>query len=139
MANFEFKLPTASSLYTTAKKDYDASFRKKAVQAGLGSPSSGAFEKNNTGVRIQYENNKQELMKAFRENQKALRKSNLSAEQKKIKHKQLIDRLNQIEDKLKSRYNDDFIETSNPKKSVKKKAGGQLASKKKQPGHNRLY
>lgn len=147
MSDFKFNLPTASSLYTAAKKDYDTSFRKKAIEVGLGSPSSGAFEKNNAGVRVQYQNNKQELMKSFRENQKALRKSNLSAEQKEIKDKELIDQLNQIEDKLKSKYDEDFIEISKPKKSVKKKTGGTVATKKKkvsakkkpQSGHNRLY
>jgi len=149
MTEFKANFPTASSLYTEAKKEYDNSFRKKLIDAGAGSPSTGAFQKHNHQIRLQYEANQTKLRKALQKNKDALRKSNLSAEEKKAKSAQLLEQVKKIDANLRAKYDKDFIKPSKPTakkarggKTVNKKVGGKLktaAKKKPQSGHNRLY
>ena len=153
MADFKFNLPTVSSLYTEGKKDYDDSFLKKARDVGIGQVTTGAFTKHNQGIRTQYFDNQTKLKKALRENKEALRKSNLSPEQKKAKSEELLKKVRQIDANLRAKYDKDFIKPSKSKtkkasggKTVNKRIGGSIATKKKkvaakkkQSGHNRLY
>ena len=119
MADFKFTLPTSSSLIKEARKKYDDSFQKKVTDSATAfDPNSNLYTQHNQGLRFQLEDSRKTLFKAGKENLDALRKSDLSAEEKKEKKAQLQEQAKKINAELTASFKKKFIELR--KKRAKK-------------------
>tara|TARA_B100001059_G_scaffold88608_1_gene87122 strand:- start:691 stop:1047 length:357 start_codon:yes stop_codon:yes gene_type:complete len=115
MADLKFTLPTSSSLIEETTKKYKNSFQKKVTDFAEGGAGSSRYTQYNQGLRFQLDASKKTLLTAARKNVDAIRKSDLSAQEKIARKAQLQKQVKKIGDELTADFKKRFIDLSKKK------------------------